>query len=617
MFRRTVFLSCLVSFCALGSLPAQEDAIKPTYLTEKFARTYTLKIPAPRGQIVDRNGEPLAVTRVCQNLGISFPTPLDYPDAKAVAFAHGEIEKAERLLGRKLAVADKAIERHYRNRGILPLDILQDVSSSDQAALKGRLGDGLVLHPMYVRSYPNGALAAHILGYAGRSGPPADGPVENNEPIWTDAEGRDGLEAAFNEQLTGKPGQLTLQFDAKGKKVSEKVTVPPQPGYNVVTTLDLRIQRLCETALEKGVKRGALVFMDPNTGDILAMASWPSFDPNVFIPAISAEQFKTLNDNPNHPLIPRAFRSAYPPGSTFKTFVGIAAMESGAIKPDDEFPGPPSIQVGNLVMRNWKKTDAGDLNLAGALEQSCNTWFFHVGIKTGAKPIIEWAQRFGFGTKTGIPLRSEADGLVPTNEYLKKKENRRFSDGDVANFAIGQGYLLVTPLQMAQAMGAVGNGGTLYQTRLVLQVQGLDGKIITGYDTRIKDQIDLPPEHLVALKKGLRDVVTGSHATGGRADVENADVAGKTGTAQWGPKSAERNAAWFTGFAPADVPKYAFASLYESDVNQGNSHGGTVAAPLVAQVLKELFRDEAKPQKHKRPKGEPTPAPAEEESAGD
>jgi len=617
MFCRTVFLSCLVSFCALGSLLAQEEGIKPTYLTEKFARTYTLKIPAPRGQIVDRNGEPLAVTRVCQNLGVSFPTPLDYPADKAVAFAHGEIEKAERLLGRKLAIADKAIERHYRNRGILPLDILQDVSAADQATLKGRMGNGLVLYPMYVRSYPNGALAAHILGYAGRSGPPADGPVENNEPIWTDAEGRDGLEAAFNEQLTGKPGQLTIQFDAKGKKVSEKVTVPPQPGYNVVTTLDLRIQQLCEKALEKGVKRGALVFMDPNTGDILAMASWPSFDPNVFIPSITAEQFKTLNDNPNHPLIPRAFRSAYPPGSTFKTFVGIAAMESGAIKPDDEFPGPPSIQVGNLVMRNWKKTDAGDLNLAGALEQSCNTWFFHVGIKTGAKPIIEWAQRFGFGVKTGIPLRSEADGLVPTNEYLKKKENRRFSDGDVANFAIGQGYLLVTPLQMAQAMAAVGNGGTLYQTRLVLQVQGLDGKIITGYDTRIKDQIDLPAEHLVALKKGLRDVVTGSHATGGRADVENADVAGKTGTAQWGPKSAERNAAWFTGFAPADAPKYAFASLYESDVNQGNSHGGTVAAPLVAQVLKELYKDEAKPQKRKRPKAEPTPAPAEEESAGD
>ncbi|MDD5351475.1 MAG: penicillin-binding protein 2 [Chthoniobacteraceae bacterium] len=618
MFRRIVFFSSLVTLCLPGGpLAAQDEPIKPTLLTEKYARTYTLKIPAPRGQIVDRNGEPLAVTRVCQNLGINFPTPLDYPDAKAVAFARGEIEKAERILGRKFSVQDKTIERHYRNRGILPFDILQDVSAADLAALKGKLGEGLVLHPMYVRSYPNGAVAAHILGYAGRSGPQADGPVENNEPLWTDAKGSDGLESAFNEQLTGKPGQLTIHFDAKGKKDYEKVTVPPQPGYTVVTTLDLRIQKLCEKALEKGVKRGALVFIDPNTGDILAMASWPTFDPNVFIPAPSPEQFKALNDNPNHPLLSRAFRSTYPPGSTFKTFVGIAAMESGTIKPDDQFPGPPAISVGNLTMRNWKKTDAGDLDLAGALEQSCNTWFFHVGIKTGAKSIIDWAQRFGFGAKTGIPLRYEADGLVPTNEYLKKKENRRFSDGDVANFAIGQGYLLVTPLQMAQAMATVGNGGTLYQTRLVLQVQGLDEKVITPYDIRIKDEIEMKSENFDAVKKGLRDVVTGSHATGSRADVENADVAGKTGTAQWGPKSAERNAAWFTGFAPADAPKYAFAALYESDVNQGNSHGGTVAAPLVAQVLKELYKDEAKPQKHKRSKPEPTPAPAEEEGAGD
>lgn len=613
MFRR-ILLSCtLAALCT--AVRAQEEPIKPSILTERHARTYTLKIPAPRGQIVDRNGEPLAVTRVAQNLGVSFPTPLDYPDAKAVAFARGEIAKAERLLGRKFNVQDKAIERHYRNRGILPFILAQDLSEADQAALKGKLGEGLVLQPMYVRSYPNGPLAAHILGYAPRSGPMADGPADNGEPLWTDSEGRDGLESAFNEQLTGKPGQLTIHFDAKGKKSFEKVTVPPIPGLTVVTTLDLRIQRLCEQALAKGAKRGALVFVDPNSGDILAMASWPSFDPNLFIPAPSAEQFKELNENPNHPLLARAFRSSYPPGSTFKTFVGIAALESGTIKPDDLFPGPPAMQVGNLVMRNWKKTDAGDLDLAGALEQSCNTWFFHVGIKTGAKPIIDWAQRFGFGVKTGIPLRYETEGLVPTYEYLKKKENRRFSDGDVANFSIGQGYLLVTPLQMAQAMATVGNGGIFYQSRLVLQVQGLDDKVALGYGVRIKDEIALNPENLAALKKGLREVVTGSHATGGRADVDNAEVAGKTGTAQWGPKSAERNAAWFTGFAPVDAPKYAFAALYESDVNQKNSHGGTVAAPLVAHVLKELYKDESKPQKRKRPKPEPTPA--EEESAGD
>ena len=612
MFRRIAFIACLAFCLSLGAAVAQTETIKPTWLTEKFARTYVLKIPAPRGQIVDRNGEPLAVTRVCQNLAVNFPTPLDYPDAKAVAFAREQIATAERLTGRACSVSDKTIERHYRNRGILPLDIIQDLTAAQQEAVKSHLGEGLILRPMYARYYPNGALAAHILGYAGRAGAGLDGPVENNELLWPEAEGREGIELTYNEQLTGKPGQMTLHFDAKGKKDYEKITVPPQPGYNIVTTLDLGLQRLCEKSLEKGAKRGAIIFLDPNNGDVLAMASRPSFDPNQFIPAISAERFKALAEDPNIPLLPRAYRSAYPPGSTFKTFVGIAALESGAIKPDDEFPGPPSMEIGNIVMHNWKKTDAGMLNFRQALEQSCDTWFYAVGIRTGSKPLVEWAQRFGFGTKTGIPLRSETEGLVPTDDYMRKKEARRLTSGDLANFSIGQGSLLVTPLQMAQAMGAVGNGGTLYQTRLVLQVQSLDDKVITGYDLRIKDQIVMKPENLAALKKGLVDVITGSHGTGGRAGVENVEVAGKTGTAQWGPKHKERNASWFAGFAPADVPKYAFVALYESDVNQSNTHGGTVAAPMIGQVLKEIFQDNSKPQKRKKSKPEPTPVPEAE-----
>jgi len=613
MLRRNVSIIFLLSCLALSTALAQTEDIKPTWLTEKFARTYVLKIPAPRGQILDRNGEPLAVTRVCQNLAINLPAPQDYPDAKAVAFAREQIAKVERLTGRASSISDKTIERHYRFRGILPLDILQDLSAAQQKALEGHLGDGLVIHPVYGRTYPNGTMAAHILGYLSRTRAALDGPVENNELLWPEVEGKEGLELTFNEQLTGKPGQITIHFDAKGKKDYEKIITPPQPGYNVVTTIDLRLQRLCEKALEKGVKRGAIVFLDPNNGDILAMASWPSFDPNLFIPSISTERYKALEDDPDHPMIPRAYRATYPPGSTFKTFVGIAALESGAITPNDEFPGPPSMQIGNIVMRNWKKTDAGMLKLAEAIEQSCDTWFYAVGIKTGYKPLVGWAQRFGFGEKTGIPLRAEAEGLVPTLDYMRKKEARGFSDGDLANFSIGQGYLLVTPLQMAQAMAAVGNGGNLYQTRLVLQVQSLDDKIVTGYDLRVKDRIELKPENLSELKKGLVDVITGSHGTGGRGGVDNIEVAGKTGTAQWGPKNKERNAAWFTGFAPADNPKYAFVALYESDVNQSNTHGGTVAAPLVGQVLKELFKDDSKPQKRKR-KAETALKPADEEN---
>jgi len=609
MFRRITLFVCLLT----APLWAQEEGIKPTLLTLKHARNYTLKIPAPRGQIVDRNGEPLAVTRVCQNLAVSFPTPVDYPDEKGLAFAREQIALAEQILGKKLNISDKSIERHFRNRGILPFDIIQDISAADQEKLKGKMGEGLILHPMYVRHYPHGALAAHIIGYAGRSGPPSDGPLGHDEPLWTDAEGRDGLEAAFNEQLTGKPGQIMLYFDANGKRAYEKVTVPPRPGNTVVTTLDVKLQKLCEDVLKKGAKRGAIVFMDPNNGDILAMASWPTFDLNLFIPSISVAQFNALSDDPNKPLFPRAFRSAYPPGSIWKPFVGIAALESGAITPEDTFEGLPQMQIGNIIMRNWTKKEVGWLNFSEAMEQSCDTWFYQVGIRTGPGPLVEWALRFGFGAKTGIPLRHEAEGFVTTPEFLKEKEGRRFGDGDLANFSIGQGFLLTSPLQMAQGMATIANGGTFYQTRLVQQVQDLDNKVLFPYDVRIKDQIYIRPDHYAALKKGLIDVVTGGVGTGRRAGVPGIVVAGKTGTAEWGPKKENRNAAWFVGFAPAHNPKYAFAILYEGDPHEKHSHGGTVSAPMAAQILKELFKDEIKPPKGKQPK--PTPTPKAEELA--
>ena len=619
------FILTLISGIGADHALAQGENYKPTWETQRQARKYELGIPAPRGQISDRNGEPLAQTRVCYNLGITFPTPLEFSNAGAIAYGRRQIATAERLLNRRITVSDETIARHYGNRGVLPLDIVQDLSQRDRELVDKEGGDGLKTHPIYARCYPNGALAAHILGYAGRAGRALDGPIENNELLWPEAEGREGLELTFNEQLTGKPGQLTLTFDAQGKRAPEKITIAPEPGYNVVTTLDVNLQRLCEKALAGGCKRGAMVFMDPNTGDILAMASWPSFDPNLFIPAISPEQFKLLNDDPNLPLLPRAYRSAYPPGSTFKVFVGLAALESGAITLEEEFPGPASMQIGNRVMRNWKKVDSGMLNFAGALEQSCDTWFYQVGIKTGAKPMVEWALKFGFSTRTGIPLRAEADGRIPTNDYMKKMQGRRLSDGDLANMSIGQGDTLSTPLQMAQAMATVGNGGTFYQTRLVRQVQSLDDKVVIGYDLRLRDQIAIKPENMAELRRAMVAVVTGGHGTAHRAAVDNVEVAGKTGTAQWGPEKNERNAAWFAGFAPATNPKYAFAVLYESEPGQKDSHGGTVAAPLVGQVLRELYPQESKSKRKKRqreeakleeqkPKAE---EPKEDASAGD
>jgi penicillin-binding protein 2 len=567
-----------------------EETIIPTFETQKLARTYILDIPAPRGQITDRNGVPLAQNKLSYNLAINFPTPLDFSDAQAISFTREKIDKAVKLIGRPIKISDDAILRHYRNRGILPFEIAQNLSADEYEAVKESTKEStMVVRPIYIRAYPNGKLAGQVIGYTGKTGRNLDGIIDNHETLWPETEGREGLEQTFNQMLSGKHGEYKLTFDKDGRKTSEKLVTSPVPGYNVVTTLDVRVQELAEKTLAAKAKRGALVVVDPNSGDILALASWPTYDPNIFIPTISAERFKRLQDDPDIPLLPRAFRSSYPPGSTFKVAVGIAALESGAVRPNDEYECVPAIEIGNLTFHNWKKGDRGAMNFVQALTESCDTWFYQVGIKTGAEPIIDWALNLGFGAKCGIPLRGEVEGRVPNDQYMKATHGRKLLNGDIANLSIGQGDTQVTPLQMAQAMGIIANGGTFYQTRLVQQVQSIDNEIVSAYQVREKRTLDVSTETMDQLRAGLINVVNGPGGTAHEAELDNVEVAGKTGTAQWGPKNKERTAAWFAGFVPADQPQYAFAALYEGDVGS-KVHGGTVAAPMVADIFKDIYK---------------------------
>ncbi len=587
--------------------PASADTgLTPTWETQKHARTYLLGIPAPRGQIVDRHGDPLAQNRVSQNLAITFPTPLKFSESEVAAFTRQQVHRAQALLGRPISFSPVSASKHYQNRGVLPYVIAQDLRPGEIDVFERNKPQHLILQPVYQRHYPNGALGGHVIGYAGRSGRMPDGPIENSELLWPNAEGRDGLEQTFDDQLQGKIGQYNLAFDTSGRRASEQISIPPQPGYNVVTTLDATLQRLCEQSLQSGAKRGAIVILDPNNGDVLALASWPSIDPNAFVPHITAEAFAALQNDKDIPLLPRAFRSAYPPGSAFKVFVGLAALQTGKIGPNDELSCPTSIGIGNLTFRNWKKEHGGMLNFADALTQSCNTWFYQAGLKIGGRTITDMAQRVGLGVRTGIPLNAETDGRIPTDEYMLKTYKRKLLQGDVANISIGQGDLLISPLQMAQGMAVIANGGTLYQTRLVQQVQSIDNQIVTAYGVRARGQIDIDKTTAGELRRGMVQVVSSRMGTASRASVDGVQVAGKTGTAQWGPKNNERTAAWFAGFAPADKPKYAFAAVYEGEANNDDVHGGTQAAPLIGNVLRQLFKKEPKPRgKTKRKRASP------------
>lgn len=579
--------------------PATDLQIQPSWETQKLARTYVFTIPAPRGQIVDRNGVPLAQSRVSYNLAIQFPTPPEFTDAEASRYVTEQLATAKAILRREVSVDPDRALKHYKNRGIMPLVISIDLPAAEVELIKRRNAPGLTLQPAYQRVYPQGPVAGHIVGYVGRQGTYSIGVVENNELLFPSTEGRSGLERGFNDQLTGKPGVMHVSFDAQGRKSSEKVTVPPTPGQNVVLALDLNIQRLCEDSIRKSGRPGAMAVTDPNNGEILALASWPSFDPNEFIPQISESAFAKLRDDPLKPLLPRAYGSSYPPGSTFKIITGLAAMNEGKVDPEDEFGGEAAIEIGGITFRNWKKHDVGSLNFVQALTQSCNTYFYKMGLKSGHQVIIDYCQRLGLGSRTGLPLVGEDDGNLMTTEYMLKVHKRRVMPGDIANLSIGQGATLVTPLQLAAAMGSIGNGGTVFNPRLWLQIQGVDDKITFGNEIRVRDQIDIEKSVMKAVRGGMVGVVHGAGGTAHNAAIPGFKIAAKTGTAQWGAGASEKVAAWFSGFAPAEKPKYAFAAVYEGKPGNDDVHGGSHAAPMVARVLREILKPEPKEKKGK------------------
>ncbi len=360
-----------------------------------------------------------------------------------------------------------------------------------------------------------------------------------------------------------------------------------------------------------------MVIIDPNTGEILAMASQPGFNPNEFVPIVRRDVFDRYNNDEANPLIPRAYRAAYPPGSTFKTFVGFAALETNTITPKSQFDCPTAFTVGDHTFKNWKKTGSGNLNFVEALTQSCNTWFYQVGIKLGAPSLIDYAHKLGLGRRTGIPLRAEQEGNIPTDDYMLRVHRREIKKGDLANMAIGQGDILISPLQMAQAMGVIAAGGQFHITRLVSQIQSIDNKVVAAYPNRLREAIPVSPVVDKTLREALKDVVYDGQGTAHSAQVKGTTVAGKTGTAQWGPTNKQRTAAWFTGFLPVENPQYAFAAVYEGEPNDNTVHGGSHAAPMVGKAFRRILKlktegkdaEQAESQKEKSGSSEETGDP--------
>jgi len=575
---------------AAGEVPRAAD--EGSILTRKDARTITLKIPAPRGQIVDRFGEPIVQNEVAYQVALQFQQFQDVDRQYVINWARTRLATLEGLVDGISQKTDDELYDHYRHRRWLPLYVSGQMGAEKAKDLGSKLGSGLVLYPVYRRVYPEKGLAAHILGYTGGVGKLPTGPINFNEPLWEESEGRAGLEKIFDRELAGQPGVKRLIFDERGNKLLEEQSKRPVPGGTLVTTINLKWQKLAEKVLSKGCERGALVVIDVVTGEVLVMASRPTFDLNAFIPGISTVDFKALQDAPGNPLFGRAFQSAYPPASAFKPVVALAALNAGAVTEFSTVDSPASIRIGNHTFRNWSKVPEGPINVKRALARSCNTWFYQVGIETGPGVFLGLARRLGMGDKSGLPLIGETLGLVPTNEWMLKNEGRRILNGDTANMSIGQGSLLASPLQVAQMMAGIGNGGALPKLSLVSQIQDQRGRVIKAMTPERRNWLGMDEMAVEIVRDGMRDVVEKGYGTGKSGDLSYTTLAGKTGTAQWGPPRLEQRLAWFAGFLPHDNPRYSFAVLYEGKPGEAVS-GGRKAAPMVRNFFEPL-EDEIK-----------------------
>jgi len=569
------------------SLAAKKSASEGSFLNRRDARVISLKIPAPRGQIVDRSGEPFAQNEVAYQVSLQYQQFQDVDRSYVIEWARTRMAKLNGVIEIANPKTDDELYDHYKHRRWLPLYLSRMLSDKEAKKIESKLPAGIILSPVYRRVYPNKGLAAHIIGYSGSVGKLPTGPINFNEPLWEESEGRAGFEKLFDEHLTGVDGMKRLLFDENGNKLLEEQVKRPRPGGTLVTTLNLKWQKLAEEVLAKGCERGAFVVIDVVTGEVLVMASRPTFDLNRFIPGISGDEFQALQDDPATPLFGRAFQSAYPPASAYKPLVALAALDAKVVDEDDHINAPPTFTIGNHTFKNWTMVPEGEIDVKRAIARSCNTWFYQVGINTGAMVFLNLSRRMGMGEKSGLPLIGETPGLVPSHEWMLKNEGRRILNGDTANMSIGQGSLLASPLQVAQMMAGIGNGAALPKLSLVSQIQDTRGRVVQAMRPERKDWLSVDYRAVEVTREGMRDVVAKGYGTGRSGNLTYTTLAGKTGTAQWGPPKLNQRLAWFAGFLPHDNPRYAFAVLYEGKPGQKVS-GGRMAAPMVRNFFEPL-----------------------------
>lgn len=544
-----------------------------------------VRLPSARGEIVDRAGNILANNRPSYDIAISLDQ-LGRISKKqnAVQIAQANIFSISSLLQLPVTTTETDIRNQYDRRRPIPMPLWKDLRAETVAAFVERAGTlpgtDLIVTP--VRQYPHGNLAAHVLGFCGKTEASDDDDVENFYYYQADTVGKQGVERAFDADLRGAPGGRTIRVNPAGMRVGNVGDRPSERGNRLVLTIDARVQRIVETALDRTLLpagkelRGCAVALDPRTGEILAMACLPNFDPNASV--------ATALRAPGSPLLNRAIGASYAPGSTFKPVTLLAGLEAGTIRTGDSFDCTGGLQVGNRRFGCWNKRGHGRVEAFTAMLQSCDVWFYQEGLRTGVDTIARMAAQFGLGRPTGIDYASDKTGLLPTPDWKRTHRNERWWDGDTAQLAIGQSFLLATPLQMANVAATLGNGGLRFRPYIAKRIESPEGQVLQQTQPLVLNRIDAKPTNIETVRQSMLQAVESSSGTGHHADVTGLSIAGKTGTAEFDTPHGRINRAWFIGFAPYQDPSIALSILIED-----GSSGGHTAAPVAGEILAGVF----------------------------
>lgn len=538
-----------------------------------------------RGIIYDRNGELLVANRPSYDL---YVIPEEVQDRAHL------LQSLNRFVGLELQPAGQKLDKGSRRYPFRPICLKRDMSRDELALIETHRFNlpGVMIKVKPQRHYVCENLASHLLGYLGEVNERQlrRGRYPGTRP--GDLIGKSGVEEKWQTVLSGMPGGEQVEVDAAGRKIRVISMKPPVSGKNIYLTIDKALQTTAEKALAG--KKGAIVAMDPNNGEILALVSSPPFDPNLFVGGIDRATWRKIASSKDFILQNRALSGQYPPGSVFKIVVALAGLEEGVIDPEEEVVCTGVYRLGRNKYHCWKKHGHGKVKLHRAIVESCDIYFYKMGKRLGIDKLANYARMFGLGEVTGFDLGQEKPGLIPTSEWKLRKWGVPWQGGETVSVSIGQSFVLVTPIQLVTLISALYNGGVIFKPQVTKWVGKSGTEKIHEFSPKIMGRIAIRQEYFDIIKKALVGVVNEPHGTGSKARLKHVSVAGKTGTAQVVTLEKEkafhdkgeipfrfRDHALFVAVAPAERPQIALAIVVEH-----GGHGGSAAAPIAAEMIR-------------------------------